>query len=184
MSTRLAVAALLAQGLSGGQIARELGIARSTVAYHFRRLGRPIDERAGRRYDWHEVQRFYDDGHSVRECQERFGFSRATWNEARRRGAVVARPMALPLDELLVDGARRGRRNLKVRILAAGLKPNECEICGIREWLGRPLGLALHHINGDGHDNRLQNLQLLCPNCHSQTENFGTRNRRRLATAA
>jgi 5-methylcytosine-specific restriction endonuclease McrA len=39
--------------------------------------------------------------------------------------------------------------------------------------------MALHHINGDGRDNRLENLQFLCPNCHSQTENFAGRNVRR-----
>jgi 5-methylcytosine-specific restriction endonuclease McrA len=57
-----------------------------------------------------------------------------------------------------------------------GLTPPNCECCGISEWLDRPLSLALHHINGDGHDNRLENLQLLCPNCHSQTDNFAGRN--------
>jgi 5-methylcytosine-specific restriction endonuclease McrA len=43
---------------------------------------------------------------------------------------------------------------------------------------GRPLSMALHHVNGDGRDNRLENLQLLCPNCHSQTANFSARGRR------
>ena len=43
--------------------------------------------------------------------------------------------------------------------------------------------MALHHVNGDGSDNRLENLQMLCPNCHSQTENFAGRKRRALRAA-
>ena len=46
---------------------------------------------------------------------------------------------------------------------------------------GRPLSLELHHANGDGTDNRIENLQLLCPSCHSQTDTWGGRNARRKA---
>jgi hypothetical protein len=67
---------------------------------------------------------------------------------------------------------------LKQRLLAEGLKENRCECCGIQSWLGEPLSMALHHINGDGLDNRLENLALLCPNCHAQTPNFSGRNRK------
>jgi 5-methylcytosine-specific restriction endonuclease McrA len=59
------------------------------------------------------------------------------------------------------------------------MKVNQCEACGISTWLGAPLTLALHHVNGDRLDNRLENLQLLCPNCHSQTPTFAGRNGRR-----
>ena len=69
-----------------------------------------------------------------------------------------------------------GRWNIKRRLLAAGLKEPRCERCGIEDWLGEPLTLALHHVNGDNRDDRLENLALLCPNCHSQTENFAGRN--------
>lgn len=52
------------------------------------------------------------------------------------------------------------------------MKKNCCEICGISEWNGKPLTLQLHHVNGNPADDRIENLQILCPNCHSQTHNF------------
>lgn len=48
----------------------------------------------------------------------------------------------------------------------------KCEKCDISSWLGGDLVLELHHINGNRKDNRLENLTLLCPNCHSQTDNW------------
>jgi len=166
--------------MSRSAIARRLGLAKSTVSYHARRLGEPVDDRGARRYDWQVVQRFYDDGHSVRECAARFGFSHQTWHAAVKRGAIVPRAHPMPMEQLLVADTYRSRHNVKLRLLGEGLKENRCEACGLTEWLGRPLSMALHHVNGDGRDNRLENLQLLCPNCHSQTENFSGRGRRTL----
>jgi 5-methylcytosine-specific restriction endonuclease McrA len=76
---------------------------------------------------------------------------------------------------------RRGvsRYNLKNRLLRAGLLKNECQICGLLEWQGRPLSMHIDHINGVKNDHRLANLQMLCPNCHSQTETYGGKNRKR-----
>ena len=52
------------------------------------------------------------------------------------------------------------------------LEPN-CYSCGTgTEWNGQALGLELHHIDGDAHNNTMENTMLLCPNCHSQTSNF------------
>ncbi|HEV2785884.1 MAG TPA: helix-turn-helix domain-containing protein [Solirubrobacteraceae bacterium] len=168
---------LLQEGLSQAEVARRTGRSKSTVSWHARRLDRAIDDRCARRYDWSEIQAYYDAGHSITDCQLRFGFSRQSWHEAQRRGKVRARPHAMPVDQLL--SGPRNRRHVKQRLLNAGLKQNRCERCGIDEWLGAPLSMALHHVNGDGSDNRLENLQMLCPNCHSQTENFAGRNRRR-----
>lgn len=177
VTTRAAVETLLAEGHSRAEIARRLKISKPTVSYHARRLGEPVDERAARRYDWAAVQRYYDEGHSVTDCVEAFEFSRQTWAAAVARGAIVPRPQALPLEELCVEGKPRARENLKRRLLASGVKRRECERCGLRQWQGLPAPLALHHVNGERHDNRLENLELLCANCHAQTDNFAGRNR-------
>lgn len=63
---------------------------------------------------------------------------------------------------------RHGRRD--------NLFKEDCYECHITEWNGKPIKLELDHINGVNHDNRLENLRLLCPNCHSQTETFRGRN--------
>ena len=47
-----------------------------------------------------------------------------------------------------------------------------CHNCGLSEWLGKPIPLEIHHINGNNADNRITNLQLLCPNCHAFTNNY------------
>lgn len=53
-----------------------------------------------------------------------------------------------------------------------GCSYRQCEKCGINSWMGNIISLQIHHINGNRYDNRLENLQVLCPNCHSQTDNF------------
>ena len=81
----------------------------------------------------------------------------------------------LPLEKILTTDSEYNRTKLKDRLVQEGLKEYKCECCGITEWMGNPISLQLHHLNGIHNDNRLENLQLLCPNCHSQTENFGTK---------
>jgi transposase len=178
--TRDEVRRLLDERFSRAEVARRLDISKSTVSYHAKRFGMEMDQRASRRYDWTIVQAYYDDGHTVRECQQRFGFSSASWTNAVRRGDAVARPVAMPIEELL--SGPRNRRHLKRRLVQAGLLSDSCGECGIADWRGRALALELHHINGNGRDNRLENLALLCPNCHSQTDSWDGRNKRR-ATA-
>jgi DNA-binding CsgD family transcriptional regulator len=180
--TRQRVAALIEAGHTRREIARLLGLTKQTVSYHARRMGAGVDERFARRYDWELIQRYYDAGHTVRECCAAFGCSSASWHEATRRGALVTRPLAKSLDEILVAGRASNRGYLKQRLIQAGLKQDRCEDCGLVTWRDKPLSLSLHHVNGVRDDNRLENLRLLCPNCHSQTPNFAGR-LRRAATA-
>jgi DNA-binding CsgD family transcriptional regulator len=180
--TRRRVHRLLAGGHDRATVARMLGLTKSTVSYHARRLGEDIDERCARRYDWEAIRRFYDAGHSLAECSREFGFTKASWHDAVRRGLVTPRPARIPLDTLLVAGPRRNRNHVKQRLFDAGLKARRCESCALTEWKGIPIPLALHHINGDRHDNRLENLRLLCGNCHSLTDTYAGRNGRRYGT--
>jgi hypothetical protein len=79
----------------------------------------------------------------------------------------------IPLSELLVEGSQYGSNPLRKRLVKEGVLPNVCDECGNGpEWNGRTLVLQLDHKNGDSTDNRLENLRILCPNCHSQTSNF------------
>ncbi|WKW85826.1 HNH endonuclease [Gordonia Phage PhinkBoden] len=73
---------------------------------------------------------------------------------------------ARPREDMFRSGVRyhTGMRDRYLQLM-----PYECQICGVSKWCGQPLTLQLDHIDGDRMNNTLQNLRLLCPNCHSQT---------------
>jgi hypothetical protein len=84
------------------------------------------------------------------------------------------------LSEILVERSTyHNLLQLKKRLVQAGCLQYACALCGISDWQGRILVLQLDHVNGVGDDHRLENLRLLCPNCHSQTNTYCGRNARR-----
>ena len=80
-------------------------------------------------------------------------------------------------DKQLKDwsGYSRGS-NLKGHLIK--FRGHKCECCELSEWREKPIGLEVHHVDGDRTNNELDNLQLLCGNCHNQTPNFRNRIRK------
>lgn len=79
-------------------------------------------------------------------------------------------------EDILKENCRHQRTVLRRYVIKNNLIPYKCAICGCTEWQGKTLSLELDHINGINNDNRLENLRFLCPNCHSQTSTYGSRN--------
>ncbi len=68
---------------------------------------------------------------------------------------------------------------LKNRMINEGIIENVCSICGTSEWLGNLLNMELDHIDGNRTNHRLENLRMLCPNCHSQTDTYRSKNNKK-----
>ena len=83
-----------------------------------------------------------------------------------------------PLNAILTKDSTFQSYKLKKRLLKEGIKDNICENCGLEQWQGTAIPLELHHINGNNRDNRLENLMLLCPNCHALTNSYRGRNKK------
>jgi hypothetical protein len=98
-------------------------------------------------------------------------FTGQAWN----RGKILSPKQ--PTESYLNNEVPIQSYKLKNRLLKEGLLESICAQCGNTHWLGKPVPLELDHINGDNRDNRLGNLQLLCPNCHALTPTYRSKNR-------
>ena len=86
----------------------------------------------------------------------------------------------LSLEQVMTKDSSYNTNNLKRRLLKAGKLKNQCAICDmLPTWNGQSIIFQLDHINGVRNDHRLENLQIICPNCHSQTITFSGRNHKK-----
>lgn len=93
-----------------------------------------------------------------------------------RKGQKNPVKPAKPLTEILINGSSYRTSQLRLRLIKENIFEYKCFSCKLTEWLDSPISLELDHINGDNFDNRLENLRLLCPNCHAQTDTYRGKN--------
>ena len=104
-------------------------------------------------------------------------FSGAGWRKGMKGSYLkIDLSKVLSKDSKYSTGSPYQSFKVKKLLYDNGLKKKECESCGITEWLGGLIVFELHHIDGNSFNNELENLQILCPNCHSITENFRGKN--------
>ncbi len=84
----------------------------------------------------------------------------------------------IPLEEIFEGKHPHYQSNkLRRRLFKEGYKDERCEVCNTTEWNGKPLSFQLEHIDGNRYNHSLDNLIIICPNCHSQTDTYCGRNK-------
>lgn len=111
------------------------------------------------------------------------------WGDVKKRmgwlkGKTHNFAKSTPLEDILVKGFAwgGGTNKLKNKLLEQGYFERKCYSCNNSEWLGKPIALELEHINGDSFDNTIENLTILCPNCHAQTDTYRGKNKGKKAS--
>lgn len=76
-----------------------------------------------------------------------------------------------------VTNIKDAKTNKTIKNILINDRGYKCEICKIENWMGKSITLELHHIDGNSDNSDESNLQILCPNCHSQTDNYRAKNK-------
>jgi hypothetical protein len=155
-------------------------------------------EREGVRHTERTLREAVRQSSSIAEVVRRLGISPVGGNQAhisRRIGALgidtshfsavsrrrPKRPAGSPLTLRSPSTGRVPGGRLRSAMLSNEV-PEKCAMCGTGpQWHGEPLRLEVDHLNGDWWDNRIENLRLLCPNCHAVTDTYRGRKRRAAA---
>lgn len=100
-----------------------------------------------------------------------------SWN----RGGTNSNKRIKPIEDLLVRGTITQTHSFKLRLWKEGFFEKKCSRCGVEDWFGKWNHLQLDHIDGDRSNNTIENLRILCANCHSLTDTWTGKNRASVA---
>lgn len=103
--------------------------------------------------------------------------------QAHLKGKTHTWAIKTPTEKILVENSTYGGStfSLKNRLISENYFERKCYSCGNTEWLGKSIPLELEHKNGNKFDNRIENLTLLCPNCHALTSTYRGKNKKRVS---
>lgn len=112
-----------------------------------------------------------------RIAEEGIDSSHIVLGKSSNKGRTFSREKT-PIEKVCVENSTFNKTHLKKRLIKENILENKCTKCGLLPiWNNQKLVLQLEHKNGISNDHRLENLCLLCPNCHSQTPNFAGKKR-------
>jgi len=151
-----------------------------------------------RKWDLADLPEIVEQSYSVREVIKRLGLVPAGGNYVQVQAAIQELELDTshftgqghlrgkthtytrrPISDYIEKGVPIQSNQLRIRLLADGIFPHACNNCELTEWNDQPIPLELEHKDGNHHNNLLNNLELLCPNCHAQTSTYRGKNKRR-----
>lgn len=136
-----------------------------------------------------EIEQFVKDSKSYAELARKIGYKNAGKNGSAYRAVhQMIDVLNLDVSHFIGQGWNKdnfdysrfvyGKKIKSVNMIDAivALRGRKCECCGLEEWMENPIPLEVHHKDGDELNSTLENLQLLCPNCHSMTDTYKGKN--------
>lgn len=133
-----------------------------------------------------QIKEVYEKYNTLHIASAELGMTTVSlWRRAKKIGLLwkdkkyrSVSPTKIPTNEIL-EGKHPYYQTLKLkkRLIKEGIKQNKCEFCEITEWNGKSLSMQLDHIDGNPHNHKMDNLRIICPNCHSQTETYCGKNK-------
>lgn len=131
-----------------------------------------------------EIIKCYNENLTLHETAVKLNMTVVTlWRRAKKINLKWSDKIREPTNKIMLEDILKGDYpqyqtfKLKKRLLKENIFINKCFECNITEWNNMPINMQLDHIDGNSHNHKLDNLRLLCPNCHSQTDTYCGKNK-------